>query len=177
MKTGTESDSGRRTLLRRGLALFGGLAAVGTTGALAKRAVAEPAAARPNATLTIYGRKRPIAGDTGARVVGIAELYDKPGGRRIGEIHTSCFCLSTPHGLDARADSNLEFHVLQLEDGSLFGMRGGSHDGAGSVPTAIIGGTSRYAGASGTLLERPMSGGTPGHDHVEFVIMLSAQRG
>ena len=172
MKTGTESGSGRRTLLRRGLALFGGLAAVGTTGVLAKRAIAEPAP-RPNATLTIYGRKRPVAGDTGARVVGIAELYDKPGGRRIGEIHTNCFCLSSPHGLDARADSNLEFHVLHLEDGSLFGMRGGSNRGAEAIPTAVVGGTGRYAGASGTLVERPMAGGTPGHDHVEFVITFA----
>lgn len=172
MKTGTESGSGRRTLLRRGLALFGGFAAIGTTGVLAKRATAEPSP-RSGTTLTIYGRRRPVAGDTGARVVGIAELYDKPGGRRIGEIHSNCFCLSTPHGLDARADSNLEFQVLQLEDGSLFGMRGGS----GAAPAAIVGGTARYAGASGTLVEQPMRGGTPGHDHVEFVITLSAQRG
>jgi hypothetical protein len=174
----TESDrstgTGRRTWLRRGLAFFGGLAAAGTTGALAKRAVAEPA---PNATSTIYGRKRPFAGDTGARVVGFAELYDTPGGRKIGEIHTNSFCLSTPHGLDARADSNIEFQVVQLEDGSLFGMRGGSHTDVDAIPTAIVGGTARYAGASGTLVERPMGGGTPGHDHVEFVLTLSAQRG
>lgn len=172
MNTPDTKESGRRTLLRRALAVFGGLAAVSTTGVLAKRAIAEPAP-RPNETVTIYGRKRPVAGETGARLVGIAELYDKPGGRRIGEIHTNCFCLSTPHGLDARADSNLEFHALQLEDGSLFGMHGGS----GVVPAAIVGGTGRYAGASGTLIERPMRGGTPGHDHVEFVITLAAQRG
>jgi len=171
MKTGTDTGSGRRTLLRRGLALFGGLAAVGTTGVLAKRAAAVPTP-RANATLVIYGRGRPVAGDTGARVVGIVELYDKPGGRRIGEIHTNCFCLSTPHGLDARADSNLEFQVLQLEDGSLFGMRGGSHRETG--PSAIVGGTARYAGASGTLVERPMAGGTPGHDHVQLVITFAS---
>src|SRR5262245_51750295 len=128
MKRETDSGSERRTLLHRGLALFGGLVAVGTTGVLTKRAVAEPAP-RPNATLTVYGRRRPVAGDTGARVVGTAELYDKPGGRRIGEIHTNCFCMPTPHGLDARADSNLEFLVLQLETGSLFGMPGGSPAG------------------------------------------------
>ena len=172
MNTSDTHGTGRRSLLRRGLALVGGLAAVGTTGVLAKRAIAEPAPRTP--ALTVYGRKRPVAGDTGARVMAFGELYDRPDGRPIGEFHSNCFCLSTPHGLDARAASNLEFHVLQLKDGSLFGMRGGSHGSAEAAPAAIVGGTGRYAGASGTLIERPMTGGTPGHDLVEFVVTFAS---
>jgi hypothetical protein len=42
------------------------------------------------------------------------------------------------------------------------------------IPSAVIGGTARYAGASGSLVERPLGAGARGHDLVEFVITFAS---
>lgn len=164
--------TGRRTLLRRGLALVGGIAAVGG-GALTKRAMAAPAPS-PGRTLTVYARKRPVAGDAGARVLASGDLLDVPGGRSIGQFHASAFCVPTAMGPAPVAGSTLEFHVLQFTDGSLFGMRGGTLDGRGSSPVAVIGGTARFAGASGTFIERPAGAGAREHDLVELLVTFTS---
>ncbi|HEV3215202.1 MAG TPA: hypothetical protein VGZ27_05740 [Vicinamibacterales bacterium] len=165
--------TGRRTLLQRGLALIGGVAAVGTGARWATREVGA-SALRRGPTLTVYGRKRPVAGDNEARIMAFGELLDAPDGRTIGEFHTNCFCLSTPLGLQPTAGSNLEFHVMQFKDGTLFGLRGGSPGSDAPIPSAVIGGTARYAGASGSLVERPLGAGARGHDLVEFVITFAS---
>jgi len=164
--------TGRRTLLQRGLALIGGVAAIGGCAAWSARE-ADAAAVRRGSTMTVYGRKRPVAGDNDARIMTFGELLDAPDGRSIGEFHTNCFCLSTPLGLQPAAGSSLEFHVLQLKDGTLFGMRGGTRPDGTPLPSAVIGGTARYAGASGSFVERPLGAGAPGHDLVEFVVTLT----
>ena len=64
--------------------------------------------------------------------------------------------------------------MLQLKDGTLFGMRGGSQAGDAGSPGAVIGGTARYAGASGSLIERPFGAGVRGHDLVEFVVTFAS---
>ena len=171
--TQTTNVTGRRTLLQRGLALFGGIAAVGTGAAWTTREAAA-FASRRGPILTMYGRKRPVASDQEGRLMAFGELLDAPDGRPIGEFHTSCFCLATPLGLQPSAGSSLEFHVLRLNDGTLFGMRGGSADSDAPSPSAVIGGTARYAGASGSLVERPLNAGTRGRDLVEFVVTFAS---
>ncbi|HZT77083.1 MAG TPA: hypothetical protein VFA27_10520 [Vicinamibacterales bacterium] len=168
---GPRIPTGRRSLLQRGLALLGGATAIGT-GAWAARDVSA-STPRRGPTLTVYGRKRPIAGTNETQIMAFGELLDAPDGRAIGEFHTNRLCMATKQGVQAAAGSNLEFHVLQLHDGTLFGLRGGTPTGS-PMPSAVIGGTARYAGASGTLVERPVTGGTRGHDLVEFVIALAS---
>ena len=174
MDTGSKSPgttTGRRSLLQRGLALIGGATAIGTGAWAARDVVAAPARRGP--TLTVYGRRRPVTGTNDMQIMAFGELLDAPEGNPVGEFHTNRLCMTTKQGIQPSAGSNLEFHVLQLKDGTLFGLRGGAQHEA-LVASAVIGGTARYAGASGTLVERPIDGGTRGHELVEFVVTFAS---
>lgn len=166
--------TGRRTLLQRALALLAGGAAVA---AGAKLARGERAAA-DDGSLVVYARTRPFAGPPsggsaapGGPVLASGDLLDAPDGKAIGSFHTNCFC----HGAVGRhqlAKPSLEFQVLQLKDGTLYGIcAGDAPDGAKSH--AIVGGTGRFAGARGQYLERLMAGQPSGHDVVQFVLTLA----
>jgi hypothetical protein len=147
----------RRTFFQRGLALLaGGAALAGTSwGAVA---ASPPPAAAPRNTMTLFARVRPAAGHqhgADGRLIASGELLDAPDGNRIGSFYTNCFCVPTPFGVQASAPSTLEFHVLQLPDGTLFSM--GSGSAAAAQGAAIIGGTDRFAGKSGAYVQRQVA--------------------
>ena len=87
------------------------------------------------ATLTLYARK--------------GDVFDRPDGERIGSLHTNSLGAPSTFGVQA---SSLAFHVLELKDGTLFSVSGSADAGA----RAIIGGTDRYAGKSGSCVERAL---------------------
>ncbi len=175
----------RRTLLQRGLALL----AVGVAAATGSRVIRADGriAAKPDGrsdpepggtTLRLYTRPRPIASpprparagqSDHARQLTAGELLDAPDGRRIGTVHTNCFCPAAPFSAQPSA-SDLEFQVMQMDDGTLFGMCGGAAE-RGAKVRAIVGGTGRYAGARGVYIERPAE--AAGRDVVEFVVTLA----
>ena len=95
-------------------------------------------------------------GNTG-RILATGDLLDGPDGERIGTYYTNCFCVPTPFGVQVSAPSTLEFHVLQLQDGTLFTM-GSGLDSGGHRQLAIIGGTERFAGRSGVYMQHPVAG-------------------
>ena len=174
--------TGRRTLLQRGFALLaGGVAAA--TGARTVRAD-EPAPAKIDAapqrdvqTFTLYARRRPVATVRGGhahhsdtRTLASGELLDAPDGTAVGTFNTNCFCMGTPLGPHNRAASNLEFQVLDLAGGTLFGICGGATP-AGTKAHAIVGGTGRYAGARGSYVERPAANAA--RDVVELFVTLA----
>jgi hypothetical protein len=166
--TGTK----RRTLLQRGVALLaGGAALAGTT---RWAGAASPPAASPPSTLTLYARTRPVAGHHHAdgRIVASGDLLDAPDGTRIGTFHANCFCLPTPFGPQAPAASNLEFHVLQLENGTLFSIGSGLDAGAERA-LAIVGGTDRYAGRSGSYVQRAVASRPIGDDVRQIIITFA----
>lgn len=154
MTTGTTGTK-RRTLLQRGVALLaGGAALAGTT---RWAGAASPPTAAPPKTLTLYARVRPAAGPPhggDSRVVASGDLLDAPDGERIGTFYSNCFCQAAPFAPQA---SNLEVHVLQLKDGTLFSIGSGVAAGSGQV-LAIVGGTASYAGRSGSYVQRPYGG-------------------
>lgn len=166
--TGTK----RRALLQRGLALLAGGAAM--AGGTRWVRAASPPPPGPLTTLTLYTRQRPFVGPPGAghqhvpdgRLVASGDLFDAPDGKRIGTFVSNCFCLHSSFGPQTSAASNLEFHVLELADGTLFSI--GSGGGAEARPLAIVGGTNRYAGRSGSYIER-----TVGDDVRELVITFA----
>jgi hypothetical protein len=172
-KTGT----GRRTMLQRTLALLAGGVAVGT-GARWTRAGAQPV--EPGGgPLTVYARTRPFTGPPNGAPAGQApgtqlssgELLDAPDGKVIGAFHTNCFCLGGI-GTHHVAGPSLELQVLQLKDGTLFGICSGpGADGAKSH--AIVGGTERYAAARGAYVERVTAARSAGFDVVQFVVTLA----
>ena len=174
--------TGRRTLLQRGFALLAGGVAVATSGRTVRAEEPAPKATAPRQDgqmLTLYARRRPVAGvrsgahahGPDARTLATGELLDGPAGTAVGSFYTNCFCMGTPLGPHKRAASNLEFQVLELSDGTLFGIGGGA-DASGTKAHAIVGGTGRYAGARGSYVERPAA--TTARDLVELIVTLAA---
>ena len=159
MTTGSTATK-RRTFFQRGLALLAGGAALGGTARWA--GAASPPKAADN-TLTLYARLRPVAGhqhSSDGRILATGDLLDGVDGERIGTFYTNCFCVPTPFGVQqVSAPSTLEFHVLQLKDGTLFGM-GSGRGPSGEQRVAIVGGTDRFAGRSGAYLQHPIAAGS-----------------
>jgi len=172
-----KAGTGRRTLLQQGLALLGGgvAFAAGTRWARGTPAQAAPSGAAP---LTFYARIRPVSGSLHSgthgdtRLIASGELLDAPGGKRIGDFSTNCFCLGTPFGPHATAASNVEMQVLQLQDGTIFGMSAPNPAGGPKIH-AIVGGTARYAGARGTYVQQAAATPARGHELVEFVVSIT----
>ena len=151
MTTGSTGTK-RRTLLQRGFALLAGGAAIAGGSRLA--AAASPPAAAPH-TLTLYARK--------------SDVFDRPGGERIGSFHVNTIGGESAFGV--LAASRLEMHSLQLEDGTLFTLSGAS-DGVAKA-LAIIGGTGRFAGKTGSCIARAVPGDHAADDVRELTITFA----
>jgi hypothetical protein len=173
-----KAGTGRRTLLQQGLALLGGGVAI-AAGARWSRGTQAQAAPAKGAPLTFFARMRPMGsaqpgnGQAETRLVASGELYDAPDGKRIGEVTTNCFCVGTPFGPHTTATSNMEMQVLQLHDGTIFGMSAPNSTPGGPKVHAIVGGTARYAAARGTYVQRSASSPARGHELVEFVVSIA----
>ena len=167
MTTGSTGTK-RRTLLQRGIALLAGGAAI--AGGTRWAAAASPPAA---GTFTLYARRRPALVADG-RTVASGDLLDAPGGKVIGTFSTNRFCVQSPFGGNADSASGLEFHVLQLKDGSLFSMGGGTGDASSAKPLAIIGGTEKFAGKSGSCLARAVAGADHADDVQELTVTFAS---
>jgi hypothetical protein len=135
----------RKGFLTRGLAMLAGALGLGAAGA------AEAGAATPR-SLTLYGRllhlhapqrRAGVPPAKGERFTAYAELLDRPGGRKVGEFSSALFALGPP-----AAVGSLELHSFNLEDGTILGLGTAAKHGDGTF--AIVGGTGRFAGASGT---------------------------
>ena len=163
----------RRSLLQRCLAVLagGGAVAAGVVGigSVKGRGVLR-ASENPVDTLTLYGRQR----SSPDKAMTVGELMDRPDGKVIGSFYTSCFCMSAPFGAQPEGTPSLELQVLQLADGTLFGFGGGARAEQGVTARALVGGTARYAGASGSYVERSASGRSHSHEIIEFVVTFAS---
>lgn len=166
MTTGSTGTK-RRTLLQRGVALLAGGAALAGTSRWA--GAAPPPAPSPPPTRILYARARPSAGGPAdGRVVASGDLLDAPDGRRLGTFTANGFGPASPFGPQAAAP-NLEFHALQLAEGTLFAV------GTGADPVlAVIAGTGRFAGRSGSLVRRLVAADI-GDDVSQFTITLTSE--
>ena len=166
----TATGTKRRTLLQRGAALLaGGVALAGTT----KWAAAQsPPAAASQQTLTLYARLRPAAApDAHGRMVASGDLLDRLDGAPIGTFYSNAFCAASRFGAPQAAASNLAFQVLELGEGTLYAIGSGLEAPSGQA-VAIIGGTSRFAGRSGSCLQRSIASEI-GDDVREFTITFA----
>jgi hypothetical protein len=75
--------------------------------------------------------------------------------------------------VQAAGASNLEFHVLQLNDGTLFGIGSGVEDSGAAAPWAIVGGTGRYAGRSGSYVQHAIDDPSVGADVRKVMITFA----
>jgi hypothetical protein len=173
---------GRRGLLKQGMFVVAGalgLATVDRTAVHAATASPTSTSSGPKTTsLKLYGRglwsgttagrpgEVPLVGD---QISARGELLQSPAGEKAGEFHGTGFCVSSPFSPGAHAAANMEFHTFLLSDGSLIGM--GSTAGGNEV-FAIVGGTGRYHGASGSYTARQSPLGFGGGT-AEFEFMLT----
>jgi len=163
----------RRSLLQRCLAVLAGGGAVAGIATLKGRDVVR-ASENPVETLTVYGRYRAIGGSNADRAMTVGELMDRPDGKVVGSFSTNCFCMNTPFGAQPAGTPSLELQVLTLAGGTLFGIGGGAHAEHGLTARALVGGTARYAGASGSYTVRPVSAESNSHEILEFIVTFAS---
>jgi hypothetical protein len=173
----------RRRLLQRALVLAGGGLGLGLlTRGEPTLAAAVPRPASPGgqpSTLTLRGRTwhqygpnhRPgEAPRVGDRRSTFGELLGAKSDTAIGEFHAAAMGTGSPFLSGPFAAGSIEFHTFNLPDGNILGM--GSTAGGNST-FAIIGGTGRYLGVSGSYVARQHPFDLGGDGTAEFTFTFS----
>ena len=171
----------RRRLLKRGALLAGSAVGLGLVarggdalgGGTPRPGVLSMSLEGRDWRLTYPDRRRGILPQPGERSASFGQLFSGPEDKA-GEFYASSFAFGAPFGPGEMAAAAMEMHHFNLADGTLVGMGtlGGFHD-VTSVH-AIIGGTGRYEGASGSYLARqsPIELGGDGTAEFNFTITL-----
>ena len=179
MSSHTTSHPPRRNLLKRGLALLAAGAAVPI---VAPAPAAEAAGAIPGSAdghrsiFKLYGRSWHVYGDAhefgaapapGDRLMTNGELTAQPGGAAFGEFHAASFHTASPMTGGPYATGSFQLHTFTLADGAITGM--GMATGEEAI-FAIVGGTGRFAGVTGsyTARQRPATAGGDGSAEFAF---------
>jgi hypothetical protein len=161
----------RRSLLKRALVLAGGAVGLGVAG--------KDARAATGSGLRLYGSnwrlstplRRPgeaiRPGDHGA-VYG--DLLDGPKGKVLGQFYGSRLALQAAPA-NARADASVEVHTFVLPGGTIVGM---GTSVLGRAVFAVVGGTGRYAGATGSYQATQRLREQGGDGTAEFILTLQA---
>src|SRR5512139_1059909 len=174
----------RRRLLKRGAFFLGGALGLGLTGKAGLDAAGSQGASVGGALsmkvhgagwrLTYPDRRRGVVPQPGDRSSSFGQLFTAPAGDKIGEFYASSFQFGSPFGASDVAASAMETHQFNFRDGSIIGI-GTLCDLCGSQSVhAIIGGTGRYEGASGsyTARQNPIELGGDGTAEFEFNMIL-----
>lgn len=169
----------RRALLGRTALFIGGLVGVGLTG----RAMQSGELSKATVSMKIHGdnwratypdRRRGILPQPGERSSVFGELIDETDHAKIGEFYASSFQFGSPFGTTEASAGAMEMHQFNLRDGTIVGI-GTTNDLAGGPSThAIIGGTGKYEGASGSYVatQRPFELGGDGTAEFDLSIIL-----
>ena len=171
-----EKTTTRGSALRRMLLVAGGAVGVGVAGERLlgdQHDAAGAAAATPRPaprTLVLHGRDWRIGSPTAVPgelpkptdvAVPFGQLVD-PTGHAVGSFRAATLPTLT---------AGLELHTFDLDDGTILGIGpAGIHD----KPFAIVGGTGRYAGASGTYVAKQSPRELGGDGTAEFTLTLVA---
>jgi hypothetical protein len=168
--------STRGGLLGRGLLLAAG--ALGLGGAVKRSS--EAGAERPASAateLTLFGRQYHLhaperrAGQVpqkGDRLTAYAELAERPGGSPVGDFTAAHLALDSPFA----GASSIEIHSFNLADGTIHGLGSAARGADGHF--VILGGTGRFAGATGSYLARRLPRELGGDGTAEFHLTLAA---
>lgn len=171
------SRAPRRKLLKQAAALVGGAAGISLigTGLESSPVKAGPLVMSLHGSdwrLTAPDRRRGVLPNQGERSASFGQLWDTAGGTKAGEFYASSFTFGAPFGPGPAAAAQMEMHHFNLPDGTIVGM--GTIPGFHDVESvhAIIGGTGRYEGASGSYTARqsPIELGGDGTASFTFTI-------
>jgi hypothetical protein len=170
---GASNVSSRRGLLGRGMLVAAGVLGLGGA---AKRS-SETGPTSPAATeLTLFGRQYHLhaperrAGELpqkGDRLTAYAELAERPGGSAVGDFTAAHLALDSPFA----GASSLEIHSFNLADGTIHGLGSAARGADGHF--VILGGTGRFAGATGSYLARRLPRELGGDGTAEFHLTLT----
>lgn len=180
------SGASRRTVLRRGLLAIGALAGVvGLAGVAEKARSGELLAANPAGveTLKLYGSNWHLAAPDlrrgelprrGDQVSVSGSLSHAQGDAETGTFFASVVHLDSAGGHGSYSSAQLETHTFQLPGGTLVGM--GTTTGSGENAFAIVGGTGRYLGATGSYISKQSPLETGGDGTAEFILSIRSGR-
>jgi len=181
----SDAPTSRRTILRSGVLAMGALAGMVGLGRLVSRPQLGVAVQTPSGLteIKLYGRAWSMSapglrrGDLPSRgqqvsITGILAMT--PEGERAGTFFATVTHLDNAADHGPFAIAQMETHTFQLSDGSLIGM-GSTAPGEQGV-LAIVGGTGRYLGATGSYLalQNPVEIG--GDGTAEFTFTLNSGR-
>ena len=179
-------DSPRRRVLKRGAVLVGGLAGFGLLSRATTEAVTGVRAPESGAlAFTIHGRnwqttypdrRRGVLPSPGERSTTFGQLFARAADAagKVGEFYASAFAFGAPFGPSAVSAASMEMHQFNLADGTIVVMGTVASLTGGESVHAIIGGTGRYEGASGSYTARqsPVELGGDGTAEFSFTITL-----
>ena len=169
------SVSSRRGLLGRGLLVATGVLGLGSATRSSPAAGAVQPLRQGRTELTLHGRNLHLhaperqAGELphkGDRHTAYAELLDGPEGAVTGHFSAAHLSLDSPFA----AASSLEIHTFDLPGGTIHGLGSAVRGADGNF--VVLGGTGRYAGATGSYVasRRPRELG--GDGTAEFHLTL-----
>ena len=176
----------RRAVLRHGLFAIGALAGVaGLTGIAGRLKSGSQVPAHPVAgsTLELYGSDWSLAapgltrGDLPKRgdvvsVSGVLRSADDP--ELQGSFFASVMHLDGTAGHGPYSAVQLETHTFQLPGGNLIGM--GTSTAGGENVFAIVGGTGRFLGVTGSYVAKQSPLQTGGDGTAEFIFTFNSGR-
>jgi hypothetical protein len=172
----------RRSILGMGALALAGLAGAVGLGSVAERARSAPGAVLPGAPIQLHGSqwhlrapalRSGVLPERGDRVSISGVLSGSPGGPPIGTFYATSMHLDT---VDAArfATADMQMHTIQLQEGNLVGMGTAV---AGEATYAVIGGTGRYLGATGsyTAVQQPFEVGGDGTARITLNLKLAGE--
>jgi hypothetical protein len=170
---GASKVSTRGGVLGRGMLVAAGVLGLSRAGEAPVRGRDE----KPATTeLTLFGRQYHLhapqrrAGELpqkGDRLTAYAELADRPGGSAVGDFTAAHLALDSPFA----GASSLEIHTFNLADGTIHGLGSTARGADGHF--VILGGTGRFAGATGSYLARRLPREVGGDGTAEFHLTLA----
>ena len=175
----------RRTVLRSGLLAIGGLAGIVGMAGLAERVksgAALPLASAGSNTFKLYGANWRLSapdlrrGDLpkrGASVSVTGTLKDAAG-EPAGAFFATVLHLDAPAGHGPYSSALQETHTFQLPGGTVVGMGVNAPETEGVF--AIVGGTGRFSGVTGSYVGRQSPLDTGGDGTAEFTFILDSRR-
>jgi hypothetical protein len=117
------------------------------------------------------GRRAGELPQKGDRLTAYAELADRPGGPPVGDFTASHLALDSPFA----GPSSLEIHTFNLADGTIHGLGSAARGADGQF--VILGGTGRFAGATGSYVARRLPRELGGNGTAEFHLTIVGLEG
>jgi hypothetical protein len=114
-----------------------------------------------------------MAVENGTRLTVLADLVDGVGAT-VGSLTGVSHCTAAPLSSDDSPVGAVEMHTLRLHDGTILAMGTAPAVAWGTGAFAVVGGTGRYAGATGSYVAEQQNDAGGGHGCARYTLTLIA---